>query len=189
MAYPQARSYALLVARRTYTQAGGGSDAVCVVAPICRDLVRGLRDTVDAVARSGPFLRASQGFSLAQTAEFVDTILDGGGVQNVALHGDRVIGWCDVVRQPFDGMRHCGALGIGVLEEHRGQGVGGALMGATLAAARDAGISRIELEVLAPNEVAIALYRQFGFDVEGVKRGARILDGRATDIVCMALLH
>ena len=174
---------------RTYGDTGGGEEDVCAVVPIRRDLVPGLRDTVDAVARSGPFLRATQGFSLAQTREFVDAILDGGGVQYVALDGDRVVGWCDVVRQPFCGMHHCGSLGIGVLETYRAQGVGCALMDATLAAARAAAITRVELEVLAPNEAAVALYRRFGFVVEGVKRGARIIDGAATDIVCMALLH
>jgi putative acetyltransferase len=41
--------------------------------------------------------------------------------------------------------------------------------------------------VYASNARALALYRRFGFAEEGVKRAARILDGHAEDIVCMAL--
>jgi putative acetyltransferase len=44
----------------------------------------------------------------------------------------------------------------------------------------------VELEVYASNSAAQALYRSRGFEVEGVKRGVRIFDGRVDDIVCMA---
>jgi putative acetyltransferase len=44
----------------------------------------------------------------------------------------------------------------------------------------------VELEVYASNTAAIALYRRRGFEIEGVKRGIRILDGRVEDVVCMA---
>jgi ribosomal protein S18 acetylase RimI-like enzyme len=55
-------------------------------------------------------------------------------------------------------------------------------------AAREAGIERIELEVFASNEPAIALYRALGFATEGIKRKARKLDGSHEDNVCMALV-
>ena len=66
-------------------------------------------------------------------------------------------------------------------------------MGSTLlrSVLRQAGaqhLSRIELEVYTSNEPAIALYERFGFAREGVKRSARVLDGQAEDILCMALL-
>lgn len=160
-----------------------------IVEPISVLRIEGLRCAVDAVSRGGRFLRTSQGFSFSQTSDFVHMILSGAGVQYIARSDDQVIGWCDIVRQPFDGMRHAGALGIGVLEDYRGRGIGKQLMQATLAAAADAGITRIELEVFAPNTTAIALYKRFGFEVEGVKRCARIIDDEANDIICMALLN
>lgn len=49
--------------------------------------------------------------------------------------------------------------------------------------------ARIELEVFSSNEHAVALYRKLGFQVEGVKRRARRLDGDDDDIVFMALLR
>ena len=51
-----------------------------------------------------------------------------------------------------------------------------------------AGIERVELEVFASNERAIAFYRTSGFVTEGIKRRARKLDGVYDDNVFMALL-
>ena len=61
-------------------------------------------------------------------------------------------------------------------------------MQAALDAARAQGLERIELDVYASNRGAIHLYEKFDFEVEGVKRKARKIDGKYDDIVCMALL-
>jgi RimJ/RimL family protein N-acetyltransferase len=101
---------------------------------------------------------------------------------------DQVVGWCDIVRYQREGYRHAGVLGIGLVPGFRERGLGARLALASIDAARRNGIERIELEVLASNERAIALYRQLGFVDEGVKRGARKLDGRYEDKLFMALL-
>jgi ribosomal protein S18 acetylase RimI-like enzyme len=121
------------------------------------------------------------------TVDFVRNIMAGNGSSFVALDNGELVGWCDVVRRPSEGYRHTGVLGMGVLAQYRGQGLGRRLLDATIGAARDIGISRVELEVFASNAVAVALYRKAGFTQEGVKRGARILDAETDDIVCMAL--
>jgi ribosomal protein S18 acetylase RimI-like enzyme len=101
---------------------------------------------------------------------------------------DVVVGWCDIVRNPHEGFRHVGRLGMGLLPDYRGRGLGRQLVARAVGAARQAGIERVELEVFASNERAIALYRAFGFVTEGVKRRARKLDGQYEDNVFMALL-
>ena len=50
------------------------------------------------------------------------------------------------------------------------------------------GLERIELEVAAENERAIRCYRRAGFQVEGVKRHAFMVDGHYTDLTVMAVL-
>jgi len=55
-------------------------------------------------------------------------------------------------------------LAVGVLAEHRGRGVGKALMRAMTEAARQAGLERISLSVDRPNP-AVALYRASGYRV------------------------
>jgi ribosomal protein S18 acetylase RimI-like enzyme len=77
---------------------------------------------------------------------------------------------------------------MGLLQPYRGRGLGSALLRAVLDEAESQGLSRIELEVYTSNQPAIALYERFGFTREGIKRSARILDGRSEDILCMALL-
>jgi ribosomal protein S18 acetylase RimI-like enzyme len=82
------------------------------------------------------------------------------------------VGWCDIIRNPHEGFRHVGRLGMGILPDYRGRGLGKQLAIQTIRAARQVGMERIELEVFASNGVAIALYRALGFVTEGTKRHA-----------------
>jgi GNAT superfamily N-acetyltransferase len=144
-------------------------------------------EAVGAVARERRWLMALDAFPADATLAFVQDNLARGHPQVVAALDGRIVGWCDIVPlAPFEGFLHNGRLGMGVVAEWRGRGLGGALMDAALALAPTAGFSRIELEAFAFNSVALALYRGRGFVVEGLKRGVRILDGRADDLVCMA---
>jgi hypothetical protein len=74
------------------------------------------------------------------------------------------------------------------LPEARGKGLGRQLILAAVDAARERGFERIELDVVASNERARALYAQVGFVEEGVRRRARKFDGQYDDDVIMALL-
>lgn len=86
--------------------------------------------------------------------------------------------------------RHAMMLGITVVGEAQGQGVGTALMQAMCDYAdRWAQVLRIELDVFADNQRAIALYRKFGFEVEGTHRAYALRDGAYVDSLSMARLH
>jgi RimJ/RimL family protein N-acetyltransferase len=101
---------------------------------------------------------------------------------------DVVVGWCDITRNPHEGFRHVGRLGMGLLPGYRRRGLGRQLVERTVAAARAQQIERIELEVFASNAGAVEFYRKLGFVAEGTKRAARKLDGVYDDHVLMALL-
>jgi len=62
-------------------------------------------------------------------------------------------------------------LNLAVVPDHRGQGLGRALLEAGLAAVQSRGGTEIFLEVRASNTVAQALYRSRGFRVSGRRRG------------------
>jgi RimJ/RimL family protein N-acetyltransferase len=80
------------------------------------------------------------------------------------------------------------SLGTWILPGHRGQGGGSALMAAALAA-RPPDVHKIELEVWPDNEAAIALYRRFGFEQEGLRRDHyRRRDGSLRSSLIMARL-
>ena len=86
--------------------------------------------------------------------------------------------------------RHVAMIGISVASEAHGTGVGTALMQAMCDYAdRWMGVLRIELTVFADNATAIALYRKFGFEVEGRLRGYAMRDGRYEDALTMARIH
>ena len=86
--------------------------------------------------------------------------------------------------------RHVMSLGIHVSPAAQGQGVGSALMAALCDYAdRWAGMLRIELLVYTDNARAIALYRKFGFEVEGTLRAHALRDGVYVDSLAMARLH
>ena len=86
--------------------------------------------------------------------------------------------------------RHAAMIGISVIAEAQGRGVGTALMRALCDYAdRWMGVLRIELTVYDDNARAIALYRKFGFEIEGRHRGYALRDGRYVDALTMARLH
>jgi ribosomal protein S18 acetylase RimI-like enzyme len=88
---------------------------------------------------------------------------------------------------PFPSSRHVLQIrGLGVDPALQRRGVGRALVEGALAHARERGIRRVTLRVLATNDRARALYASCGFEVEGVLRGEFRLDGRDVDDVLMA---
>ncbi|MBC5766015.1 GNAT family N-acetyltransferase [Ramlibacter albus] len=85
---------------------------------------------------------------------------------------------------------HVRMLGIGILPQWQGKGVGRALMSRLLDWADNwTTVLRIELTVHADNDRAIALYKSLGFVEEGRHRAYAIKDGRFVDAFSMARLH
>ncbi len=60
-------------------------------------------------------------------------------------------------------LRHRAELGIGILKEYWGLGLGKALTKACIQCAKEAGYTQVELNVVAENEAAISLYQSLGF--------------------------
>ena len=60
-------------------------------------------------------------------------------------------------------LKHRAELGISILKEYWGLGLGKALINACVQCAKEAGYKQLELNVVAENERAVALYKSFGF--------------------------
>lgn len=81
-------------------------------------------------------------------------------------------------------------LGMMVHVDFQGQGVGSALMEAAIDLAENwLNCTRIELSVFTDNEAGIALYRKYGFEVEGTLRDYAVRAGRYDDVYLMARLR
>ena len=106
-------------------------------------------------------------------------------VQVVAVGTDVIVGWADVRRMQTPGLRHRGAVGMGVLTGHRRRGIGSRLLTAIIEAADAMDIQRLELQVFRSNGPALHLYETHGFRVEGELPKARILDDVVDDILLM----
>lgn len=151
--------------------------------------VAGFNHCVGVVARERRYIGLTEAPPIEVSLEFVRSVIDSNGVHLVAVDtNDRVVGWCDIARLMLAGFDHVGRLGMGLLPEARGKGLGRQLLLAAIDAARERGFERIELDVFASNGRARALYEQVGFVEEGVRRRARKLDGLYDDDVIMALL-
>jgi RimJ/RimL family protein N-acetyltransferase len=106
----------------------------------------------------------------------------------VAESEGALAGWLTLEGGRHRKLRHTAELGMAVARAWRRQGVGRALLASMAEAARAGGeLRRVTLQVFATNEPALALYRSFGFSVEGVQRGQVRIGDRFVDRVLMAL--
>ena len=158
------------------------------IVPIAEEHIDSFHRALDAVCRERKYLAFLEAPPLEKTQRFVRENIHEGHPQFVALVDGRVVGWCNISSLGRPVYAHGGVLGMGIVAEHRGRGIGEALMRAALDQARANGLTRVELTVREDNERAIALYRRLGFVDEGVKRNAIRVDGVYTNLLCMALL-
>jgi ribosomal protein S18 acetylase RimI-like enzyme len=89
----------------------------------------------------------------------------------------------------LDKYRHRAGFGMSVKKKYWHLGVGTALLSACIETARDAGYEQLELEVVADNTRAIALYERLGFVTYGRRpHGFKFRDGSYIDELLMVLM-
>jgi len=162
-------------------------DTVGIV-PIAQGHIESFHRTLDFVARERQYLSFLEAPPIELTRAFVLNNIKCRYPQYVVVTAGEVVGWCDVIPKERPIYAHGGVLGMGLLPQFRSQGIGTRLIRPVLAAARTAGLHRVELTVRETNASAIALYRKAGFAVEGLHRDAVRIDGLHENVICMALL-
>ncbi len=147
------------------------------IVPIAEEYSEGLRNAIDLVAKERRFFNFFEGFPLDETIEIVKNNIENDVAQFVAVDGEQVVGWCDIRPKGSSGIdNHIGGLGMGVLPEYRGKGIGKKLVLATLEKAKKQ-FTRIQLWVFEDNNPAFDLYKSVGFEVEGIGRNVAKMDG------------
>jgi putative acetyltransferase len=126
--------------------------------------------------------------TLEQTRKWLESPRPG-GLHLVAELDGKIVGQAGMQRAA--GRRaHAAGLGLGVHDDYCGKGIGSALTKELVGAADNwLDIRRLELAVYSDNAAAIAVYRKFGFEVEGTCRAHAFRDGRYVDALMMARLR
>jgi len=151
------------------------------------DAAEMLRYMVQVLSET-PFLLSSPEEFSAMPVEkeeaFIENVLSADrAVMITAFDGDRIIGTADL-RSAGARQRVCHrcSMGITILKEYWGVGLGSQMMQAIIDCAKGLGYEQLELEVVASNRRAINLYTKFGFKVYGCHpHKIRYADGTYAD--------
>ena len=108
----------------------------------------------------------------------------------VAVVDGEVVGCLGLHMSTRPRIKHKAEIGMMVRDDWHGKGVGMALMQAVVDLAdKWLNLTRIELTVYTDNEAGIALYKKFGFEIEGTLRKYGFRDGDFVDAYAMARLR
>lgn len=140
---------------------------------------------LSVVAKERVYIEMIEAPPLEKVASFQRNLISKNGPVYYALSGDKVVGWCDVFPEENPRQRHRGGLGMGILPEFRSKGIGSQLLHKVIAHAKTFGLEKVELNVYTSNVSAIALYKKFGFEQEGLIKKYRKLDGQYFDCLAM----
>jgi RimJ/RimL family protein N-acetyltransferase len=103
---------------------------------------------------------------------------------------NRIAGFSRCEGKLLKRVSHKVEFGVCVLQEFWGYGIGKNLLKETIHWADANDIQKISLNVLETNEKAIILYKNNGFEIEGVlKRDKLLSDGRYYDTMVMGRFH
>lgn len=116
-----------------------------------------------------------------------------GNIQNVtavvAFYIDKIVGHAQIFKFPHPRRKGTAELATYIHQDFQNVGLGTALLSRLIEIAKDEGLHRIGLYVVADNKRAIHLYQKFGFKIEGVMKDAYFgEDGKYHDMLVMGLL-
>jgi ribosomal protein S18 acetylase RimI-like enzyme len=149
-------------------------------------LLPSFREALDQVARERIYIEMVEAPPLEKVLAFHGEVIQKNQPVYFAVHGEKVVGWCDILPERNPRRSHRGGLGMGLLPGYRRQGLGSQLLVRTLSHAQEIGLEKVELEVFTENLGAVALYKKFGFEIEGTLKHYRKLDGKYFDCLVMA---
>ncbi len=107
----------------------------------------------------------------------------------IALHGDKVAGHAQIFKNPHARRIGTGDLVIYFHQNFHNVGLGTAMLTRLIQLAKEEGLHRVGLHVIADNKGAIHLYHKLGFKIEGIMKDAYVgEDGKYHDELVMGLI-
>lgn len=156
------------------------------------DLIPSFYKALDRVAREEIYIEKVEAPPFTDVKNFQQKLIaqqwpNYYAVKQGASGEPEVLGWADITRPQNERLAHRGFLGMALVAEARGQGLGTQLLQAVLSHAQRIGIEKIELSVYSSNPSAIALYKKCGFREMGRIRHFRKYKDQYFDSVEMEL--
>jgi ribosomal protein S18 acetylase RimI-like enzyme len=146
---------------------------------------KSFHEALSVVAKERVYIEMIEAPPLEKVSSFQSGLIAKDGPVYYVINNDRVVGWCDVFPEENPRQSHRGGLGMGLLPEFRGQGLGSKLLAEVLSHAKRFGLEKVELNVYTSNISAVALYKKFDFEEEGLIKKYRKLDGKYFDCLAM----
>lgn len=104
----------------------------------------------------------------------------------VAEDGARLSGFLGAMGGERNRTRHSALVFLGVRSEYASRGTASALLKETIAWASAFGVVRLELTAHTTNDRAVALYKRFGFQIEGTRQASLLVAGEYRDEYLMS---
>ncbi len=142
-------------------------------------------EALSIVAKERIHIEMIEAPPLEKVASFQQDLISKNAPVYYALYQGKFVGWCDVSPEENPRQNHRGGLGMAILPEYRGQGIGSKLLEQALSHAKEFGLEKVELNVYTSNIPGIALYKKMGFEEEGLIKKYRKLDGQYFDCLAM----
>lgn len=163
-------------------------DRRIVFRPARMEDARALIECTDRVAAERRYITMDRlNIPVDQEREFIGRLEILGDLFLVAEHDGRIIGSLTAMRGRGAFRAHVAEFGLSLVPEYRDAGIGRAMIDYTVAWCSHRGVEKLNLEVFADNDRAMALYRSMGFVEEGLRKRQVKIDGRYIDMIQMTL--
>lgn len=107
----------------------------------------------------------------------------------IAIADEKIVSSLNFSAGKIRRTKHAGEIGMSVLKEMWGMGIGGLMLDTLVEWANSTNqIQKINLRVRTDNDRAIQLYQNKGFEIEGTLRNEILIDGKFYDHYWMGLL-
>ena len=127
--------------------------------------------------------------TLEEQTKMIESMLNSFNSTIFVFSQDNIlVGYIAVVGGKLNRNKHKAHLVLGILEEYCNKGIGTQLFEHMKDWAKEHGMKRLELTVMAHNKRAIALYKKIGFEIEGEKKFSLIVDGDSIDEYMMGII-
>ncbi len=119
-------------------------------------------------------------FTPEKEEDFLKTILESPNDLMIICEADgKIAGNCQLRFMARRKVKHRGSIGIALLKDYWGQGIGTKMFEELITAAKEQGLYQLELNFYEGNSRARALYEKMGFSIVGVHPDAvKLNDGR-----------